>query len=96
MRRAVLGTFLILLLLSAVSSGQTFYGTTDLKTFREGRDREFRDKEKTPLTETDFAAFKGLTYFAFDKNYRVQARFKRTTDEKFFLMPTSSGVRRSS
>lgn len=70
---------------------QTFYGTEDLKIFREGRDKEFRNKAESPLKEEDFEKFKGLEYFENSDKFRVKARFSRTSDEKYFLMPTSSG-----
>lgn len=76
---------------SAVSA-QTFYGTTDLTVFRDGRDKEFRNKSESPLKEEDFAAFEGLNYFPVDKDLRVSAQFTRTPSEKWFQMPTSSGV----
>jgi uncharacterized protein (DUF1684 family) len=75
----------------AVASAQTFYGTTDLKKFREGRDAEFRNKEESPLKAEDFPGFKGLNYYPVDKAFRVTAAFTRTADEKYFEMPTSSG-----
>ncbi len=86
--------YVVILLLSFVvlAEAQTFYGTTNLKLFRDGRDKEFRNKAESPLKDTDFANFKGLNYFAINENFRVQAKFTRTSDEKFFQMPTSSGV----
>jgi hypothetical protein len=85
----------LLLLFSAVFFGtaraQSFYGTTDLKTFRDGRDREFRSKDESPLREADFASFTGLNYFPVSEKYKVTARFTQTPDEKYFQMPTSSG-----
>jgi len=92
MCRSILVGFLIAVALTAASSGQTFYGSTDLKLFRDGRDAEFRDKQKSPLAEADLAEFRGLSYFTVDKQYRVEAKFERTSDERYFLMPTSSGV----
>jgi uncharacterized protein (DUF1684 family) len=86
--------FLFLLLLSALSimaDAQTFYGTDDVEVFREGRGKEFRNKAESPLKEEDFAGFKGLNYFSVDNNFRVEADFTRTSDEKYFQMPTSSG-----
>ena len=86
--------FLLLLLLfgfSTTASAQTFYGTTDVKTFRDGRDKEFRNKDESPLKAEDFPVFKNLNYFPVDKNFRVAADFTRTSDEKYFQMPTSSG-----
>ena len=85
--------FWLLLMLFAVAttSAQTFYGTTDVKIFREGRDTEFRSKTESPLKAEDFDRFKGLNYFPVDKKFRVKAEFTRTADEKYFQMPTSSG-----
>ena len=84
--------FLIVLSSTALAQAQTFYGTDDLKTFRTGRDKEFRNKAESPLLEEDFSNFKGLNYYDVDKSFRVEARFERTTDENYFQMPTSSGV----
>ncbi|MBK7933541.1 MAG: DUF1684 domain-containing protein [Acidobacteria bacterium] len=79
-------------MLFAGANAQTFYGTTDLKTFRDGRDKEFRNKDESPLKAEDFAKFKGLNNYPFDKAFRVTAVFERTADEKYFQMPTSSGT----
>jgi uncharacterized protein (DUF1684 family) len=92
MMKAFLLTILILLCTSACTKAQTFYGTSDLKTFREGRDKEFRDRAQSPLQQEDFAAFEGLNYFPEDKNFVVTAKFEKSADEKYFSMPTSSGV----
>lgn len=82
---------LIFGLLSSANA-QTYYGSTDVKTFRDGRDKEFRDKKESPLKEEDFGSFKGLNYFPVDKKFRVKAEFSRTPSEKYFQMPTSSGI----
>lgn len=76
----------------ATATAQTFYGSTDLTVFRDGRDKEFRNKAESPLKDEDFADFKGLNYFPVDKDLRVTAQFTRTPSEKWFQMPTSSGV----
>lgn len=76
---------------AVLGNAQTYYGSTDVKAFRDGRDKEFRDKKESPLKEADFAAFKGLNYYAVNKAFRVTATFDRTVDEKYFEMPTSSG-----
>jgi uncharacterized protein (DUF1684 family) len=82
------------LALAVAAAGQTFYGTTDLAAFREGRDREFRNKAESPLTDAGFTAFQGLKYFPNHKKYRVKAIFTRVAGEKYFMMPTSSGKAR--
>ena len=87
--------FLVLSILvfgfTVVGNAQTFYGSTDVKAFREGRDKEFRDAKESPLKAEDLALFKGLNYFAVNPAFRVTANFVRTSDEKYFEMPTSSG-----
>lgn len=75
-----------------LAAAQTYYGSTDLKVFRDGRDKEFRDKKESPLKAEDFAKFQGLNYFPVDSRFRVTAEFTRTPSEKYFQMPTSSGI----
>jgi uncharacterized protein (DUF1684 family) len=93
MNSLLIKTFLLLLFFAFVTTvhAQTFYGTDDVKIFREGRDKEFRDKKESALKEEDFPQFKGLNYFPNTKTFRVEANFTRTSDEKYFQMPTSSG-----
>lgn len=78
--------------LSTAVFGQTFYGSTDLQTFRDGRDKEFRDRTQSPLLDEDFGKFTGLSYYPVNKAFRVKARFTKTAAEKYFQMPTSSGI----
>jgi uncharacterized protein (DUF1684 family) len=90
--KSLLLTILLLLSTSACTKAQTFYGTSDLKTFRDGRDAEFRDRAKSPLKQEDFESFKGLDYFPEDKKYVVTAKFEKSADEKSFSMPASNGT----
>lgn len=82
---------LVLVTFSITADAQTFYGTNNVEVFREGRSKEFRNKEESPLKEEDFAVFKELNYFPVDKKFRVEADFVRTSGKKYFQMPTSSG-----
>ena len=84
----------VVLTFAVLAVGQTFYGTTDLATFREGRDKEFRNPAESPLKAEDYAMFNGLNYFPVDEKLRVTAVLKRTRDEKVFQMPTSNGTPR--
>jgi uncharacterized protein (DUF1684 family) len=84
-------TISILLCLTGFARAQTFYGTNDVKTFREGREKEFRNPQMSPLRPEDLSAFQGLKYFPVDAGFRVKAEFAVTPDEKYFMMPTSSG-----
>lgn len=73
-------------------TAQTFYGTTDLSIFREGRDKEFRSKDESPLREEDRVTFQGLNYFPVDNDFRLTAYLTRTPSKKWVQMPTSSGA----
>lgn len=84
-------TISIVFYLALSVPAQDFYGSTDLKTFRDGREKEFRNKAESPLLEEDFLSFKGLNYFDTDKKFRVNVEFERTPNENYFQMPTSSG-----
>jgi uncharacterized protein len=90
--KSLLLTILVLLCSTGCTKAQTFYGTSDLKTFREGRDAEFRDRTRSPLKQEDFTAFKGLNYYPEDKKYVVTAKFEKSSDEKSFAMPASNGT----
>lgn len=70
--------------------GQSSDQLSDVKMFREGRDRDFRNPQLSPLRPEDFAGFTGLKYFPIDMNYSVKAAFTPTPDEKAFMMPTST------
>jgi len=52
--------------------------------------REFADKDHTPLDSIDLIQFKGLNFFEPDIRYKVEARFKRTPGEKPFEMTTTT------
>lgn len=60
------------------------------RTFLNEQSQEFSNVEKTPLATEDFARFKTLNYFPFDKEYCVMASLVRTPDEEPFEMPTST------
>jgi uncharacterized protein (DUF1684 family) len=92
--RGAFFTILILLSLTLAAQAQDIYGTNNLKAFREGREKEFRNPVMSPLKPEDVSIFKGLIYFQEDKNFVVKAKLEKSADEKFFLMPTSAGTSR--
>jgi uncharacterized protein len=83
--------FFVICSSAAAVNAQTFYGTTDLKTFRDGRDHEMRSPEETPLPEAEQAKFSGLKYYATNSKYRVTARLKKAPSEQRINFQTSSG-----
>lgn len=79
-----------LLAFAAFAAAQE-YSETDVVKFRELRDKQFKDRNSSPLTPVDFSKFEHLDYFSVSESYRVKAVFTTTPDEKAFLMPTSNG-----
>ena len=92
--RRTLSIFCGLLIFAATGTGQTHYGTTDVKTFRAGRDAEFRNRSESPLLDEDFANFKGLSYFETSDKFVVTAKLERGAGTEKFVLPTSAGTTR--
>lgn len=87
-------TISVLVWFAVSAPAQTFYGTTDVKTFRDGRDKEFRNRKESPLPDEDFLNFKGLEYFETDEKFSIKAKLEKTAEKQYFMMPTSAGIRR--
>ncbi|HEY8561866.1 MAG TPA: DUF1684 domain-containing protein [Pyrinomonadaceae bacterium] len=93
MKRAALIIFL-LVACALLANAQESNRTGDVQSFREARDKVFRNPRLTPLANEDFTNFKGLEYFAESEKYVVRARLEKTSDAQFFMMPTSVGAPR--
>lgn len=63
----------------------------ETESFRRIQDKNFRDRQTSPLLPEDFEEFDGLKYFSFDAKYRIRAKFVKTDEAKTFTMPTSAG-----
>jgi len=59
------------------------------KEFQETLNKEYGNKEESPLTEEDFKAFKGLNFYPISEKFIVEAKFVRTPQEKVFKMKTT-------
>ena len=81
-----------LVLLTGFAAAQSFYGVGDVAAFREGRDKEFRNRVESPLLDADFEKFNGLSYYNSDPAYRVKAVYAEAKSEAYFLMPTTAGT----
>lgn len=63
--------------------------TETSKEFQEKINKEYANREESPLTDEDFKEFKGLDFYPIDAKYSVEAKFKRTPNEKVFKMKTT-------
>ena len=76
--------FLLLLLnISRLSAQET------AKEFQDTLNKEFTNRDESPLTEEDFKTFKGLDFYPINEKFIVEAKFVRTPNEKVFKMKTT-------
>jgi len=76
--------FLLLLNLATISAQEI-----SSKDFQQTLDKEYGNKEESPLTEEDFKVFKGLDFYPIDEKYIVKATLVRTPEAKIFKMKTT-------
>lgn len=65
-------------------------GISDIISFQEKLNQEFKDPETSPLPDRYRKNFEGLDFFEPDTTYRVLARLERTPNALPFLMPTTT------
>jgi uncharacterized protein len=88
-------TIIVLFALAAIAAAQeTEYGSSDVRRFREMRDRDFRNAALSPLLREDFTNFKGLLYFEETEKFVVTAKLEKIADKQVFTVPTSVGTSR--
>jgi uncharacterized protein (DUF1684 family) len=81
----ILTTFLVLSSLFTFSQQEV-----TAEAFQKNLNEEFADAEKSPLTEEDRTTFKGLDFFPIDANFKVEATFTKSKNEKSFEMKTTT------
>ena len=77
-------SFLLLMYVSFVMSQET------AAEFQANLNREFANREESPLTDEDFKVFQSLDFYPIDEKFIVEAKFVRTPKEKVFKMKTST------
>src|SRR5690606_2782474 len=91
MRRLILKMMMLAAFAGAAPAQPSHYGMTDPVKFRAERDREFRDDERSPLSDADRETFSGLKYYPIAETFAVKAAFTRAKGGPVFLMPTTGG-----
>ncbi|WP_293895524.1 DUF1684 domain-containing protein [Flavobacterium sp.] len=77
--------FLLLLMNVVTISAQE----TSSKEYQQILNKEYGDKDESPLTEEDFKSFKELDFYPISEKFIVEAKFVRTPEEKVFKMKTT-------
>lgn len=80
---------IILTLITQVGFSQNSY-TEKIKKFQDKINKEYADSATSPLTKEDLASFKSLEFYPIDKDFRINAKFKRTEKELPFKMETTT------
>jgi len=60
------------------------------KDYQDNLNKEFADKNESPLNVEDFKNFKALDFFPIDSKFIITAKFVKSTNEKVFEMKTST------
>ena len=81
---------LLLLLVIALSCSQKKNPLPGETSFQKKMNSDFKDASKSPLTEKDLKAFKGLDFFPFDSIYVVTGKLQRTPNSEWFKMKTNT------
>lgn len=80
-------TFLLLMNITLLMAQESKTETS--KEFQQTLNKEYANREESPLTDEDFKAFTGLDFYPIAEAFIVEAQFKRTPDEKVFKMKTT-------
>ncbi len=77
-------SFLLLMYVSLAMSQET------AEEFQANLNKEFANREESPLTDEDFKIFQSLEFYPIDEKFIIEAKFVRTPKEKVFKMKTST------
>ncbi len=83
--------FLALIVFSCflVSNAQENWTKESVESFQKTINKEYADREESPLTEEDFTEFKSLEFFPINEKFAVVATFVKSENERVFRMKTT-------
>jgi uncharacterized protein len=86
------GFIIIILALSFVNllAQDSEKAVAEIEAHRKKQYKEFKDKNKSPLDQSDRKKFKGLNYYPIDLGYRIKARFVKNENPVLFKMKTTT------
>jgi uncharacterized protein (DUF1684 family) len=81
---------LVVLLQSSFGFSQEKFNWATAQKFQQELNKEYANRDSSPLMAEDLATFKGLDFYPINKKFFVNAHFVRTPKEKPFKMKTST------
>lgn len=82
--------FFFIVFVTFFSTAKSQNSLEAIKAFQQKLNKEFADRKTSPLTDSDFAVFKGLDFYKPDLKYRVIATFELNPFPVPFEMPTTT------
>lgn len=79
--------FLFFFTFCCAQNKQTLTGETK---WQKKMNADFKDASKSPLKAKDLKKFKGLVFFKYDENFKVEAKFERKPNAEWFNMKTTT------
>ena len=86
-------TYLLLLCIStlqAVAQSDSLQAITEIVTFQQTLNEQYKSPDESPLDQEEFYDFKGHEFFPINLNYRVTAKLDITEGTPFFDMKTTT------
>ncbi|MGC4039506.1 MAG: DUF1684 domain-containing protein [Flavobacterium sp.] len=80
-------SILLILNLSLLNAQEAKIETS--KEFQENLNKEYANRNESPLTDEDFKSFKSLDFYPISDTFIIEAKFIRTANEKSFKMKTT-------
>lgn len=84
----IITTFLLLLIVSTTIKAQSHQ--EEIVAFQKELNKEYRDAEKSPLTDKDRETFTEHPFFPINEKYHIVAKFVRNKNAKPFKMKTTT------
>ena len=78
-------------MLSISINAQDDNAISEIKSYQEGLNEQYKTKGESPLEEKDRVNFNGLDFFDIDLDYRVEANLTKTPNALPLMVNTSSG-----
>lgn len=85
--------FFVFIAFNGITQSDSSAWLNDVLTFQSELNKEFADSATSPLLPDDLKTFTHLDFFSINAEFRIEAKFIRTPNEKPFKMITS-GTRR--
>lgn len=90
MKKFILYLSFIFCTVQSIAQKDSIDAVQEIVTFQQELNKEFKDRDESPLEPKDLRKFKGHSFFPVDLGYRIVARLSATPSADFFKMKTTT------